>query len=372
MPKRFLRDFDWSLLVATLMLCGLGIVEVYSAQPTANYWMKQLVTLGIGMGILLVVSQLNFQRLYDLVPYIYGFTLFLLALVLVVGVRRNGQKCWIPLGGFTLQPSELAKLGTILMLARVLHPLQRGRLTFRQAMIAGVVTVAPVGLIMLEPDTGTALTFFPVLAAMLFLSGLSNRLVVGSIVAALVIGPLGFTYVIQPRLKQYQKDRINVAYNAIFHPDRLQGREIREGYGYQTLQSMIAVGSGGTTGKGVLKGTQSQGGFVPENYTDFIGSVIAEELGFVGCLFMLALYLFIIIHSAQTAESARDRFGMLIITGFVALLAFHAVINIGMVVGLVPIMGIPLPLLSSGGTSLLATCTFIGLVANVYQQRYVN
>lgn len=373
MSTRFLRDFDWPLLVATLVICGLGVTEIYSAQPGGNFWIKQLITIGIGLVVFFIVSQVNFQRLFDLVPYFYVATLVLLVAVLVVGIRINGQRCWISMGPLgSLQPSEFAKLGTVLMLARVLHPVQRGVLTLERFGMACGIVALPVGLIMLEPDTGTALTFIPVLAVVLFLSGLSSRLVIVGLVLAILLGPLSYRYVLEPRLKQYQRDRINVAWNAIFHPEKLQGKEIREGFGYQTLQSMIAVGSGGATGKGITKGTQSQGGFVPEKHTDFIGSVLAEELGFAGSIFMLALYLFIIIHSARTAERARDRFGMLILVGFVTLLAFHAVINLGMVVGLVPIMGIPLPLLSYGGSSLLMTFICVGLVANVYQQRFVN
>ncbi|MBX7219674.1 MAG: rod shape-determining protein RodA [Blastocatellia bacterium] len=373
MSGRPARDFDWPLLVAALVICGMGVTEIYSAQPTQNFWIKQLITIGIGLALMVFLARVNFQRLFDVVPYFYGATMVLLVLVLIVGVRINGQRCWISMGPLgTLQPSEFAKLGTILMLARVLHPIQRGILTLEKTLVACGVTALPVALIMLEPDTGTALTFFPVLGVLLFLSGLNTRLVAAAIIGGIVLGPLGFQYVVKPRLKQYQIDRINVTVNAIFAPEKLTSREIREGYGYQTLQSMIAVGSGGVTGKGITKGTQSQGGFVPERHTDFIASVLAEEMGFVGCIFMLALYLFIIIHSAHTAERARDRFGMLILAGFVTLLAFHTIINVGMVVGLVPIMGIPLPLLSSGGTSVLMTFMCLGLVANVYQQRFVN
>ena len=373
MMTRDIRDFDWPLLIAALVLCGLGITGIYSAQPEGNFWLKQLIMVGVGLVVMFVLSQINFQRLFDVVPYFYAVTMILLVLVLVIGTKINGQRCWISLGPLgTLQPSEFAKLGTIMMVARILHPLQRRAVTLDFALKACAAVVLPVGLIMLEPDTGTALTFFPVLVAMLFVSGLNRRLIITALVLALIVAPFGFKYVLEPRLKQYQRDRINVAINAMFAPEKLQGREIREGFGYQTLQSMIAVGSGGVTGKGITKGTQSQGGFVPEKRTDFIASVLAEELGFAGSIFMLALLLFIIIHSARTAERARDRFGLLILTGFVTLLSFHAVINIGMVVGLVPIMGIPLPLLSYGGTSLLMTFMCLGIVANVYQQRFVN
>jgi rod shape determining protein RodA len=381
MSERPFRDFDWSLLIAALVICGVGIVEIYSTQvgdPEAGqwhqrFWFKQLVGAALGACVFAFVARMNFRRVFDWAPYVYGATLILLAAVLVVGVRINGQRCWIRLGPLgTLQPSEFAKLGTILMLGRVLHPLPGGALTLRQTATAIAVVAAPVGLILLEPDTGTALTFFPVLAVMIFLSGVNIRLIAVAVGAAAIIAPFGFKYVVEPHLKPYQRDRINVTWNAIFYPERLQDRATREGFGYQTLQSMIAVGSGGILGKGVTKGTQSQGGFVPEQHSDFIGSVLAEELGLVGSLLTLALYLYIILHSARVAGRARERFGMLVLAGYMTLLAFHTVINIGMVVGLVPIMGIPLPLLSAGGSSLLMTFASLGLVANVRQRRFVN
>lgn len=379
MPQRSLRDFDWWLAGAVALICGISILELRSTQIGMNqglyqfHWFRQLIWCAIGFVAFFLVSRANFQRISDFAPYFYGVTMLLLVLVLIIGVKINGQRCWIRIGPLgTLQPSEFAKLATILMLARVLQPLPRGNLSLRQFVIACGLVALPVGLIMLEPDTGTALTFFPVLAVLLFLSGLNARLVTVGVIGALLLAPLAFKFVVEPRLKQYQRDRINVTWNAIFNPEKLQDRTTREGFGYQTLQSMIAVGSGGMFGKGVAKGTQSQGGFVPENHSDFIGSVIGEELGLAGCLLTLALYLFIILHSAQVAGQARERFGMLVLAGYMTLLAFHTVINIGMVVGLVPIMGIPLPLLSAGGSSLLMTFTCLGLVANVYQQRYVN
>lgn len=319
------------------------------------------------------VTRLNFQRVFDAAPYIYAVTVLLLVAVLIVGVKINGQRCWIRLGPLgTLQPSEFAKLGTILLVARILRPISIQGVTWPQLALVAVVTLIPVGLTLRQPDTGTALTFFPPVLVMVFLSGISVRWVVGSALTGLVIGPLLFVFVIEPRLKQYQRDRINVTWNAIFHPERLQDRQTREGFGYQTLQSMIAVGSGGILGRGFRGGTQSQGGFVPAHHSDFIASVIAEEFGLVGSLGVLALLLFVILHSANVAGRSRERFSMLVLAGYMTLLAFHVIVNFGMVVGLVPIIGIPLPLLSAGGSSLLMTFVSLGLVANVYGRRFSN
>lgn len=381
MQERRWRDFDWSLLAAVTLLCTVGVVALYSTNAAPGgatewhqkFWFKQVVWCGIGYAAFFWISRVSFQRVFDAAPYVYAATVLLLVAVLFVGVKINGQRCWIRLGPLgTIQPSEFAKLGTILLAARILRPLGPDGVTWRQlALVLGVVLL-PVGLILKQPDAGTALTFFPPVAVLIFLSGIAVRWVVAAAATGLIAGPLLFVFVLEPRLKQYQRDRINVTWNAVFHPERLQDRQTREGFGYQTLQSMIAVGSGGILGKGFRGGTQSQGGFVPEHHSDFIASVIAEEFGLVGSLGVLALLLFVILHSANVAGRSRERFAMLVLAGYMALLAFHVIINFGMVVGLVPIMGIPLPLLSAGGSSLLMTFVSLGLVANVHGRRFSN
>ncbi len=381
MQERPWRDFDWPLLTALTLLCGASLVALYSIDAAPGeatdwhqkFWFKQLLWCSIGYVVFFWVARLNFQRVFDAAPYIYAITVLLLVAVLIVGVKINGQRCWIRLGPLgTLQPSEFAKLGTILLVARILRPISIQGVTWPQLALVAVVTLIPVGLTLRQPDTGTALTFFPPVLVMIFLSGISMRWVVGSAIAGLVIGPLLFVFLVEPRLKQYQRDRINVTWNAIFHPERLQDRQTREGFGYQTLQSMIAVGSGGILGRGFRGGTQSQGGFVPAHHSDFIASVIAEEFGLVGALGVLALLLFVILHSVNVAGRSRERFSMLVLAGYMTLLAFHVIVNFGMVVGLVPIIGIPLPLLSAGGSSLLMTFVSLGLVANVYGRRFSN
>jgi rod shape determining protein RodA len=375
------RDFDWPLLVAITLLCGISLLVLYSIDAAPGeatewhqkFWSKQLLWCGIGYAAFFWVTRLNFQRVFDAAPYIYAGTLLLLLAVLFIGVKINGQRCWIRLGPLgTLQPSEFAKLGTILLVARILRPLGLQGLTWQQLALVAVVTLLPVVLTLQQPDTGTALTFFPPVLVMIFLSGIAIRWVVGVSLAGLILSPLLFVFLIEPRLKQYQRDRINVTWNAIFHPERLRDRQTREGFGYQTLQSMIAVGSGGILGRGFRGGTQSQGGFIPAHHSDFIASVIAEEFGLVGSLGVLALLLFIILHSANVAGCSRERFSMLVLAGHMTLLAFHVIVNFGMVVGLVPIIGIPLPLLSAGGSSLLMTLVSLGLVANVYERRFTN
>jgi rod shape determining protein RodA len=204
---------------------------------------------------------------------------------------------------------------------------------------------------------------------MLFVSGFNLKLIIVTAVAAVILGPISYVYVLKPHvLKQYQVMRIE----AVIHPELFEQPEFRRQFGYQTMQSIIAVGSGGLTGTGVTKGTQSRLGFLPEHHTDFIASVLAEEMGFVGSILALVLYLFIIMHAIGIAERARDRFGMLVIMGFAGLLFFHVVINVGMVVGLLPIMGITLPLMSYGGSSVMSMMILIGLVMNVKLRRFAN
>lgn len=374
LKRRIWRDFDWLLLLASLSLIALGTVEIYSSVPSVgvwykDLWFKQATSVGIGLIVMAVILFVDYRRLYNYIPHIYVASLLMLVGVLLFGHEVKGQKNWINIGPMTFQPSEFVKVAVILALARYLSPFRKGNLPWKDVFIAGVITVIPVGLIMLQPDTGTALTFVPVLASMLFISGFNLRLIIAVAILAVVLGPLSYVYVLKPKiLKPYQIMRIE----AVIHPELFEQVEFRRQFGYQTMQSVIAVGSGGVTGTGIKKGTQSRLGFLPEHHTDFIASVLAEEMGFVGSILVLLLYLFIIAHVLGAAERARDRFSMLVSVGFASLIFFHVVINIGMVVGLLPIMGITLPLMSYGGSSILSTLMLIGLVINVRLRRFVN
>jgi rod shape determining protein RodA len=283
----------------------------------------------------------------------------LLILVLFVGVEKNFTKAWLNVAGFSLQPSEFAKVATILMLARYMAHPREGPLTMRDIVILGLIAGPPIVLIYFEHDTGTMLTFGAILGGLYFNGGMRKRLLVGAVLA-LAVGLVA----VYPHLKGYQKERIEV----ILHPERADPK----GYGYQTIQSIIAVGSGGILGKGVGQGTQGRLGFVPQAHSDFIGSVIAEETGFVGVLLMMVLYVLLIWRLFVIAAGARDRAGALMIIGFVSLVAFHILCNLGMVVGLLPIMGIPLPLMSSGGTSVMGMFMCVGLALSVKMRRFVN
>lgn len=368
---RFLIDFDWWLVLAALGLAGFGILEIYSAQPGQDYWSRQVIWVGAGVIALIILTVIDYRRLAEATWVIYGAGLVLLFLVLIFGQEINGARAWFRMpGGFSFQPSELAKLATILtlgnFLARVREQKKKKKeqyLTLWEITGATAIVLLPVALVAAEPDYGTALTFFPVLAGMVFVSGLRTRWILVGLVLVAVAASLGWQFR-HLYLKPYQLQRIDV----VLHPERADPR----GYGYHTMQSNIAVGSGGVLGKGITRGTQSRLKFLPYPHTDFIASVVAEETGFVGMLFVLGLYLFIFMRAIGHAERSHDQLGMILITGVVCLLGFHTVINLGMVVGLLPIMGIPLPLMSYGGSSIIATFMALGLVASVRYHRHVN
>jgi rod shape determining protein RodA len=368
------RDFDGLLLLAALSLITLGTIEIYSSTPSTgiiykDFWFKQIIALGVGLVAFTFVILTDYRKIYNFIPYIYVGSLLLLVAVLIFGHEVKGQKNWINFGPMSLQPSEMAKIAVILTLSKYLSPLRKGNLPWKDVAVACGITAVPMGLIMLQPDTGSALTFIPVLALLLFMSGFNLKLIIFAAVTAIIVTPITYFQVLKPHvLKPYQIMRIE----AVINPDLFEQPEFRREYGYQTLQSVIAVGSGGVTGTGVTKGTQSRLGFLPEHHTDFIASVLAEEMGFVGSISVLLLYLFIITRSIGIAERARDRFGMLVILGFAGLVFFHVIINIGMVIGLLPIIGITLPLMSYGGSSVLSMMILIGLVININLRRFAN
>jgi rod shape determining protein RodA len=368
--QKFLLDFDWWLLLAALALAAVSVIEIYSSQPQEEYWRRQLYWLLLGVAAMFFTAVSDYRRLIEAAPFIYGGCLILLVLVLFFGQEVYGTKAWLGVGAFSLQPSELAKMATVLMLAPFLaqrweeHKKTKDpHLMMRDVIVASAIALVPVTLIMLEPDTGTAMTFFPILAGMLFIAGLRSRVIVAGVIGLTVATSVGW-YFRHDVLKPYQVQRIET----LLHPEQAD----RRGFGYQTYQSMIAVGSGGVTGRGLFKGTQSRLKFLPKASTDFIASVVAEEFGFVGMAILLTLYLFILTRSINHAKLARDQLGALLIIGIVSLWGFHIVMNIGMVVGLMPIVGIPLPLMSYGGSSILATFIGLGLIANVRLHRYVN
>jgi rod shape determining protein RodA len=358
--QRKLKDVDWLLLIAPIALTAFGCVGISSSAPDSGFVKKQIISLGIGLVIAIAIMLTDYRKIVlNIAPFFYAAVMVLLVVVLVAGTQINGNKAWLRVAGFSLQPSEFAKAATILMLARHLAHVRQTSLSIKDMIIMGAIMMPPVILVYAEHDTGTTLTFGAILATFYFLGGMRKIFLAAGAVAVIV----GLV-VVYPHLKRYQIERINV----IIHPEEADPR----GFGYQTIQSVIAVGSGGVVGKGIGHGTQGRLGFLPFAWTDFIAAVIAEETGLAGILLMMVLYLLLIWRLIAVAKASRERAGSLLVMGFVGLIAFHILCNLGMVVAMMPIMGIPLPLMSYGGTSVMAMFIGVGLALSVRMRRFVN
>ncbi len=363
MARRYnLRDLDWGLIGLALILSGIGVVQIYSATLGTLWqgtWWKQLLFVVAGLGVLAVVARLDYHALLDRVPWLYLAAVVTLILVLVAGRTVFGSRRWIPLpGGFTLQISEFVKLVVVLLVARYLNELSGERLEGRDLVKLGGLIGIPMVLVAKQPDLGTALTYAAIAGAGIFLAGLRWRHVAVLAIGGALAFPAGWHV-----LKDYQKERLV----SFLDP----GRDPL-GSGYQVIQSKIAVGSGGIWGKGVTRGSQAQLRFLPVPHTDFIFAAFAEEHGFVGVVGVLGLYFLLLMQIIQNAQTAADRAGMYICIGVFALLLFHTLVNVGMLVGRMPVTGIPLPLMSYGGSSVLMTFAMLGLVNSVRLRRFVN
>jgi rod shape determining protein RodA len=373
--RRFLsvRDFDWPLLGMVLVLCTISVFEVYSAtlhtkfsSTLQSHWyaafhIKQLLWIAGGLAAMFLFSKIDYHRLLDWAPWAYGIGLAALVAVKLVGVTVLHARRWIRVGPIHFQPSEWVKLILILAVARYFANLGGRRLTGLDIFKAFLMVGVPLIIVLKQPDLGTALTYTPILAAGLFLGGINIRQAVVLLVCgtALVVGVWTSGKFLQP----YQKARLT----SFINPDNDP-----KGTGYQLRQSLIAVGSGGVWGKGMAKGSQTQGDFLPIPHADFIFAAFGEEHGFAGALFVLLLYFFILMRLIQNAQTAADLSGSLIIMGVVAVLTFQIAVNVGMVIGFMPVTGIPLPLMSYGGSSVLFTFLALGVAMNVRMRRFVN
>jgi rod shape determining protein RodA len=359
---RSIRDLDWPLVTTSLILCGMGVLQIYSATfgtPWRDAWWKQMIWIGAGLLLMWVVSNIDYHTLMGQVPLFYVLSILTLIAVFLVGKQAFGSRRWIPVGGgFHFQVSEFVKLVIVLLVARYMTELKGEQLEARDLWKLGALVGFPMLLIVLQPDLGTALTYIPILAAGVFLAGPRwQHVLVISLVILLAL-PVGWHF-----LKDYQKDRLV----SFLDP----GRDPK-GSGYQVIQSKIAVGSGGMWGEGITRGFQTQLRFLPVPHTDFIFSAFAEEHGFVGVLVVLVVYFLLLMQIVQNAQTAPDRAGIYICMGIFALLLFHVLVNVGMVVGRMPVTGIPLPLMSSGGSNILSVFMMLGLVNNVRLRRFVN
>jgi rod shape determining protein RodA len=368
LQNRKVRDFDWLVGVLATAIVLFGAWQIHNAQPTETFWQKQLIGLGIAMVAMLAIAFTDYRRLVELAPLLYVLGLMLLVIVLVpgIGMKINGQRCWIklPVAG-QFQPSEFVKIPVVLMLAKYFGKHRTGLLTWKEFLIGAAILVLPIGLILLEPDVGQAITYLPLLAVVLFLSSVRMWIVAAVLVACIAGAPLAYTVGVKTGvLHGYKLERINV----ILDPENADKR----GFGYHTWQSMVTVGEGGLTGARGSEYSQSSLKFLPEPHTDFIFSVTAETTGFVGCLLLLASYAVLLTRLISDARRSRDRTGMLVIMAIVGGLIFQIFINAGMALGMLPVIGVPLPLMSAGLSSVLATFIAIGFAISVQLRRFVN
>jgi rod shape determining protein RodA len=361
-----LRHFDWLLVGASLAITVIGMAMIYSTTHQRIpgdplYFVKrQALFATIGIVSMVVILLIDYKRLRDLTMVFYGVTVFMLLAVLApVGSNIKGHQAWFQLpGGFTLQPSELAKFGLIVFLAGYCNHYRGEFDAWRLTVIIGLVSV-PIGLVLLQPDLGTVMVIAVIIVAILAVAGVSGKqlLVLGLLAVTGVYAVVGLGL-----LKQYQLDRLTT----FLDPES----GTSQGTAYNQEQSKQAIAHGRTTGEGYLAGSQTQGGFVPEQHTDFIFTSVGEELGFLGAVVLLALFAVVMWRTWRTARLSRDFFGTLICVGVLAMLAFQMFENIGMTMGIMPVTGIPLPFMSYGGSSLITTLACTGLVANVAMRRF--
>jgi rod shape determining protein RodA len=360
--RRLWYGIDWLLILGILLASGFGVAVVYSATqggPTPELYQRQIVMIFVGLGLMGLMMLVDYHALADHAEILYLILLGSLVYLLIFGSLRAGTNRWLELGPMTLQPGELAKLILVLLLAKYYAGVRRSQLSTQEVGVTGVIAGLPVLLVALQPDLGTAATLSVIYAAMAMLAGVRPRLVLMAVVIFALALPLGWNFL----LKDYQKERVQAFLDPMRDP---------KGAGYQSIQSTIAVGSGGITGAGWLEGSQSQLQFLPAPHTDFVFAVIAEEFGFIGVATVMLLYLLIVLRGLDTARRARDRLGIYLVVGILSMFFFQTLYNMAMVGGLVPIKGFPLPLMSYGGSSMLTTMMGLGLILNVRMRRFVN
>lgn len=362
MLRRLFQGLDYPLLGLTLLLSALGVAMISSATQGTRLeglWTGQLGAIGIGVLLLLIVAASDYRRLADRSPVLLGTTLLVLLLTLALAPQIAGTRRWLSLGPMQFQPSEFAKIVAALVMAKLFSEMKKDSLGLGDLLVPASVTTVTALLIAAAPDLGTAVSLLPMFFIGAFLAGLRYKSILLLSGFLMVFGLVSWEFL----LRDYQKARIY----SFLDPD-LDPR----GAGYQKKQSQIAVGSGGLTGKGYGKGSQTQLGYLPARQTDFIFSVLAEEFGFVGVVTTLGLYLALLWRCLDIARLARDRLGAILVSCLTATLAFQVVYNVGMVAGLLPVKGLPLPLMSAGRSSVLATFISIGLILSVRMRRFAN
>ncbi len=366
--RRSLQHFNWALLALIAVIVAIGITNLFSATQAVappgygvtSEFRRQLVALGLGTLGLIIAIAIDYRRLERGAPFLYAIALASIAATVLWGVEIRGNKSWIVIGSVSIQPAEFAKLGLIVMMARYFHRHPPGDMRrLLDLIVPGLILLAPIGLIVLQRDTGVAVLTAAVGASFFFFVSLPWRTWAFVVVIALA-GAVGAW---QFGLKPYQRERVMAFVNP--------GSGDRLGSDYQAIQSRIAVGSGGLTGQGWLEGPQNRGQFLPTQHSDFAFSVLAEEWGFAGAATFIALYVSLLLWGLAIAANSKDGFGAMLAVGVVSMLLWPAVINIAMVLGLAPVIGVPLPLVSYGGSQMLANLVGLGLLLNVSMRRYM-
>jgi len=361
--RRLLAHFDWTLLGITLLIATIGLINLYSTTSGIEtsgspFYLKQMIWLLIGLIVMILITFIDYRIYSDFAYGIYLITFLLLMAVMAYGIITSGAQRWVRIGSVSFQPSEFIKISLIIALAKFFkRPPSREGYSLKQLLIPFLLLLFPLILILKQPDLGTA-----VILLLIFFSVLLFVKVRWSSLLMIVVGGGSIVPLLWRFLKEYQKRRILTFFNPEMDP---------LGAGYHLIQSKIAIGSGGILGKGFMKGTQSKLGFLPEQQTDFIFSALGEEWGLIGCFLLLALYFILILWGLRIAVQSKDRFSAILSFGVVAMLFWHIFINIGMVLGMMPVVGIPLPLLSYGGSFMVSTLIGIGLLLNVSMRRFL-
>lgn len=362
--RRLISHFDWTLFLLVLAMVGIGITTIYSANynlasgHAGPLPMRQFTWLGLGLIAMFVAISFDYHYIDRLAYPFYGLMLFLLILVIIIGHSGGGSQRWINLGFFRLQPSEPAKLAIVLLMAKYFQTDEPAKGYYLRDLLVPFAMVAPlIFLTLIQPDLGTAIILGIVFMSMVLMGGLRLRSFSYLVAAGIAFLPIGWQF-----LRTYQRNRILT----FLDPDRDP-----LGAGYHVIQSQIAIGSGKLFGKGWLHGTQNRLNFLPEQHTDFIFAVFAEEWGFVGCVLLLLLFVIMIAYCLRVVQRAKDRFGALLVFGMLSIIFWHVTINISMVAGVMPVVGVPLPMVSYGGSALASMMFAVGVIINVSMRRYV-
>lgn len=361
LKKKNLKDLDLILLFATLALCVYGLVVLYSAYGGDFAAIKtQIGSTVIGFIAIAILCTMDLDVMKRSLWVVYGISIILLVATLFLGrgLDEWGAKSWVYIGSFSIQPSEIVKILLIFSFAAYLDRYKHSINEVKRLIITLIFVGLPIGLILLQPDFGTAMVYIFFIAAMLFIAGISWRWILIFAVAGITVGFLVLT-----NLSGYRADRIQ---------NFLDPTRDTSGTNWQQQQGMIAIGSGMFNGRGYLKGTQSQYGYIPEKETDFIFSVLAEEMGFLGAIILVILFAIVIFRLIKIAKNSKNTFISILVTGIAAMLFIHIFENIGMTIGLMPVTGIPLPFLSSGGTFQLICIAEIGLALSASMQKTMN